>query len=80
MTPGLGWRMPELIPTGDLYQINQAIREVLIRYEDRIDHNSVEVSAERLIDGKMPVVITYTLAGGKKRRKMTAVVHWPPVY
>jgi phage baseplate assembly protein W len=78
--PGLGWRMAELIPAGDLDQINRAIREQLNRYEYRIDHSNLEVSAGPLSDGKMPVAITYTLAGGSKKRKMTANVHWPPTY
>jgi len=78
--PGLGWRMSELIPEGDLDAIRWAIHEQLIRNEDRIDHTQLEVSAAPLVDGKMPVTVTYTLAGGSKQRTMTANVHWPPIY
>lgn len=76
-SPGLGWPMKELIPTGDAKQINQAIKEALTRSEDRVDHSKLEVSAGTLADGLLPVVITYTLAGGRKQRHLTVNVPWP---
>lgn len=77
-SPGFGWPIKELIPTGDTKQINQAIKEAFKRSEDRIDHSNLEVSAGSLADGFLPVEITYTLAGGSKRRHLTVNVPWPP--
>jgi hypothetical protein len=77
MEPGLGWRMKELIPTGDLDQINQAIKQVLIDCEDRIDHSDLDVTATPPNASVMGVVINYSIKNDATRRTLKVDVPVP---